>query len=162
MFCYQCEQTAKGEGCTKIGVCGKPSDVAALQDLLVYALRGLALYAVEGRKKGVNDHDVNVFTVKAAFSTLTNVNFDPARFKPMIERCVQFREGLKARVKEAGGKADFPEGPATFKPEATLDGLVKQGESVGLKSDPTVNPDILALQHTVLFGIKVENSSHSC
>ncbi|MBP1741302.1 MAG: hybrid cluster protein, partial [Deltaproteobacteria bacterium] len=83
MFCYQCEQTAKGEGCTKIGVCGKPSDVASLQDLLVYALKGLSLYAVEGRKKGVNDHEVNVFTVKAAFSTLTNVNFDPARFKPL-------------------------------------------------------------------------------
>ena len=83
MFCYQCEQTAKGEGCTKNGVCGKPGDVAALQDLLVDALKGLSLYAVEGRKKGVNDHEVNVFTVKAAFSTLTNVNFDPARFKPL-------------------------------------------------------------------------------
>ena len=64
MFCYQCEQTAKGEGCTKIGVCGKQPDVAALQDLLVYALKGLSLYAVEGRKKGVNDHEVNVFTVE--------------------------------------------------------------------------------------------------
>lgn len=154
MFCYQCEQTAKGEGCTKIGVCGKQPEVAALQDLLVYALKGLSLYAVEGRKKGVNDHELNVFTVKAAFSTLTNVNFDPSRFKSLIERSVQLREGLKAKVKGAGGKVDFPEGPATFKPEATLDGLVKQGESVGLKSDATINPDILALQHTVLFGIK--------
>jgi hydroxylamine reductase len=154
MFCYQCEQTAKGEGCTKIGVCGKQPDVAALQDLLVYALKGLSLYAVEGRKKGVNDHEVNIFTVEAAFSTLTNVNFDPSRFKSLIERSVKLREGLKAKVKGAGGKVDFPEGPATFKPEATLDGLVKQGDSVGLKSDLTINPDILALQHTVLFGIK--------
>lgn len=154
MFCYQCEQTAKGEGCTKIGVCGKPSDVAALQDLLVHALKGLSLYAVEGRKKGVNDHEVNVFTVKAAFSTLTNVNFDPARFKPLIERCVQLREGLKAKVKAAGGKVDFSEACANFKPGATLDELVKQGEAVGLKSDPAINPDILALQHTTLFGIK--------
>ena len=133
---------------------GNQPDVAALQDLLVYALKGLSLYAVEGRKKGVNDHEVNVFTVKAAFSTLTNVNFDPARFKPLIERCVQLREGLKAKVKAAGGKGDFPEGPATFKPEASLEGLVKQGEAVGLKSDPTINPDILSLQHTTLFGIK--------
>jgi hydroxylamine reductase len=154
MFCYQCEQTAKGEGCTKIGVCGKQPEVAALQDLLVYALKGLSLYAVEGRKKGVNDHEVNVFTVEAGFSTLTNVNFDPSRFKSLIERSVQLREGLKAKVKAAGGKVDFPEGPATFKPEATLEGLVKQGESVGLKSDATINPDILALQHTTLFGIK--------
>jgi hydroxylamine reductase len=154
MFCYQCEQTAKGEGCTKIGVCGKPSDVAALQDVLVYALKGLSLYAVEGRKVGVVDDEVNVFTCKAAFSTLTNVNFDPARFKPLIEECVQLRGRLKAKVKAAGGKADFTEGPATFKPANTLDELVKQGESVGLKSDPTINPDILALQHTTLFGIK--------
>jgi hydroxylamine reductase len=154
MFCYQCEQTAKGEGCTKIGVCGKQPDVAALQDLLVYALKGLSLYAVEGRKVGVVDNEVNVFTCKAAFSTLTNVNFDPARFQPLINRCVELRENLKQKVKAAGGKADLTEGPATFKPANTLDELVKQGESVGLKSDPTINPDILALQHTTLFGIK--------
>jgi hydroxylamine reductase len=154
MFCYQCEQTAKGEGCTKIGVCGKQPDVAALQDLLVHALKGLSLYAVEGRRVGVNERDVNIFTVKAAFSTLTNVNFDPNRFAPLINRCVELRESLKQKVKAAGGKVDFPEGPATLEPEKTLDGLVKQGERVGLKSDPTINPDILALQHTVLFGIK--------
>ena len=154
MFCYQCEQTAKGEGCTKIGVCGKPHDVASLQDLLVYALQGLSLYAVEGRKVGVVDDEVNVFTCKAAFSTLTNVNFDPARFQPLINRCVELRENLKQKVKAAGGKVDFSEGPATFKPASTLDELVKQGEAVGLKSDPTINPDILALQHTTLFGIK--------
>ena len=71
MFCYQCEQTAKGEGCTKLGVCGKEPEVATLQDLLVYALIGLSQYAAEGRKVGVNDRDINVFTVKAAFSTLT-------------------------------------------------------------------------------------------
>jgi len=55
MFCNQCEQTAKGEGCTVRGVCGKPPDVAALQDLLGHALKGLALWAVEGRKAGVVD-----------------------------------------------------------------------------------------------------------
>jgi hydroxylamine reductase len=154
LFCYQCEQTAKGEGCTKIGVCGKQPDVAALQDLLVHALQGLSRYAVEGRKKDINDHEVNIFTVKAAFSTLTNVNFDSGRFKSLIERCVQLRESLKAKVKAAGGNVDFPEGPATFKPEPTLEGLVKQGEAVGPKSDPAIDPDILALQHTTLYGIK--------
>jgi hydroxylamine reductase len=154
MFCYQCEQTAKGEGCTKIGVCGKQPDVAALQDLLVYALQGVSLYAVEGRRVGVVDNEVNVFTSKAAFSTLTNVNFDPARFQSLINRCVELRENLKRKVKAAGGKADFIDGPATLKPASTLEELVKQGEAVGLKSAPSVNPDILALQHTTLFGIK--------
>jgi hydroxylamine reductase len=154
MFCYQCEQTAKGEGCTKVGVCGKPHDVATLQDLLVHALKGLALYAVEGRKKGVIDREVNVFTVQALFSTLTNVNFDPARFVPLLNRAVALREALKAKVKAAGGKAELAEEAANFKPDATLEGLVAQGEKVGLKSDPSIDPDILSLEHTLLFGIK--------
>ncbi|MGD2125126.1 MAG: hydroxylamine reductase [Desulfobacteraceae bacterium] len=154
MFCYQCEQTAKGEGCTKIGVCGKQPDVAALQDLLVYALKGLSLYAHEGRKVGVNDHAVNVFTIEAAFSTLTNVCFDPERFRLLINRCVALREQLKEKVAAAGGKTDFADGAASFGPESTVEGMVKQAEAVGLKSDPSIDPDILALQHTLLFGIK--------
>ena len=154
MFCYQCEQTAKGEGCTKIGVCGKQPDVAALQDLLIYALKGLSLYAVEGRKVGVIDREVNVFTCESTFSTLTNVDFDPTRFVALINRCVQLREQLKGQVGAAGGKADFPQGAATFQPATSIEDLVKQGEGVGLKSDPSINPDILALQHTLIFGIK--------
>jgi len=154
MFCYQCEQTAKGEGCTKVGVCGKQPDVAALQDLLIYALKGLSLYAVEGRKIGINDREVNVFTSEAIFSTLTNVDFDPERFIPMINRCVELRESLKDKVKVAGGKVDFSEGPAIFKPEASLEELVKQGETVGVKSDPETNPDILSLKYTLIYGIK--------
>jgi len=154
MFCYQCEQTAKGEGCTKIGVCGKESDVATLQDLLIYALKGLSLYAVEGRKKGVVDPEVNDFTCKALFSTLTNVNFDTDRFVQLIQRTVTLRESLKEKVKAAKGKVDLQEGPATFKPEPALQGLLKQGEAVGLKSDPAIDPDILSLQHILIFGIK--------
>jgi hydroxylamine reductase len=154
MFCYQCEQAAKGEGCTKIGVCGKEPEVATLQDLLIYALKGLARYAVEGRKVGVNNRDVNVFACKALFSTLTNVDFDPERFVALINRTVELREQLKAKIKQAGGKVDFPDGPMNFKPERTVDGLVQQGEAVGLKSEPDINPDILSLQHTLLFGIK--------
>jgi hydroxylamine reductase len=154
MFCYQCEQTAKGTGCTKVGVCGKQPDVAALQDLLIYALKGLSLVAVEGRKAGINAKELNAFTSKAAFSTLTNVDFDRDRFPVMINHCVELREQLKGKIKAAGGKVDFPSGPATFKPEAGVDAMVKQGEAVGLKSDTTIDADILGLQHTLLFGIK--------
>ena len=154
MFCYQCEQTAKGEGCTKIGVCGKQPEVATLHDLLIHALKGLSLYAVEGRKVGVSDSEVNVFTCEAVFSTLTNVDFDAERFVVLINRCVELRESLKQKVQAAGGRIDFPDAPATFEPETTLDGLVKQGETTGLKSDPDINPDILSLQHTLLFGMK--------
>ncbi|HAY39196.1 MAG TPA: hydroxylamine reductase [Desulfobacteraceae bacterium] len=154
MFCYQCEQTAKGTGCTVQGVCGKIPEVAALQDLLLYTLMGLSQIAVEGRKVGVTDRDVNSFTVKAAFSTLTNVDFDPDRFKNLIHEAAGNRDQLKEKVKAAGGNVDLHDGPAGFNPQPTLEGLVKQGENVGLKSYPGDNPDILSLKHTVLFGIK--------
>jgi hydroxylamine reductase len=154
MFCYQCEQTAKGTGCTVLGVCGKKPGVAALQDLLLYTLMGLSQVAVEGRKVGVSDQDVNVFTVKAAFSTLTNVDFDPNRFLELIHRALEKRDRLKNEVAAAGGNVDLPNGPITFKPKATLEELIEQGEQVGLKSYPADNPDILSLKHTVLFGIK--------
>jgi len=154
MFCYQCEQTAKGEGCTKVGVCGKDADVAALQDLLIYALKGLSQVAVEGRKVGVVEKGVNVFTVQALFATLTNVDFDAQRFVELIDRCVELREDLKKKIKAAGGKVEFAAGPAAFQPAKDLNGLVDQGTKVGLKSDPDIDPNILSLQHTTLFGIK--------
>jgi len=154
MFCYQCEQTAKGQGCTISGVCGKQPDVATLQDLLVYALKGLSQVAVEGRKVGVVDHDVNVFTLKGLFSTLTNVNFDTSDFITLINRCVTLRESLKAKVKSAGGTVNFAEGPAVFQPEKTVNGLIRQGEGVGVQSDTTIDPDIHSLQQTLIYGLK--------
>jgi len=154
MFCYQCEQTAKGTGCTVQGVCGKLPEVAALQDLLLYTLMGLSQVATAGRKLAVTDRETNIFTVKAAFSTLTNVDFDPDRFVNLIGKAVTLRDQLKEKVKAAGGNVGFSDGPATFNPSSTLDGLIQQGQSVGLKSYPGDNPDILSLKHTVLFGIK--------
>ena len=145
MFCFQCEQTSKGEGCTKIGVCGKKPEVAALQDLLVYALKGLSQYAVEGRKVGTSDPEIDRFTTKALFSTLTNVDFDPTRFVELINDTVKHREALKEKVRSAGGKTGFTEGPAVFKPESSMEAMVQQGEKVGVKSDPDINPDILSL-----------------
>jgi len=154
MFCFQCEQTAKGEGCTKIGVCGKQPETAALQDLLIYALKGLALYAVEGRKVGVTDAEIDKFTCEAIFSTLTNVNFDAARFVKLINQTVALRERLKSKVAAAGGKVDFSETAAFFQPAASQDELVVQGEGVGIKSDPDVNPDILSLKELLVYGLK--------
>jgi hydroxylamine reductase len=153
MFCYQCEQTAKGEGCTVMGVCGKEPDVAALQDLLLYALKGLSQVAVEGRKKNIVDHDVNVFTCEAAFATLTNVNFDLQRFVVLINRCVELREMLKKKVQSAGGPV-VAAGPATFKPEADLGALMRQAETAGINSDPDINADIHSLQQVATLGIK--------
>ncbi len=154
MFCYQCEQTAQGTGCTKVGVCGKQPDVAALQDLLVYAMKGLSQYAVEARKAGIIDNAVNVFTVKALFSTLTNVDFDPARFVELINDCVKHREAIKAKLKAAGKTIEFTDGTATFNPAGDLAGIVKQGEAAGIKSYPDINPDIHSLQQTMIYGLK--------
>ncbi len=153
MFCNQCEQVSKGGGCIKIGTCGKKPDVAALQDLLVHALKGLSLYAVEGRKIGITDAEVDEFTVSALFSTLTNVNFDPERFVTIINKCIELREKLKENVKAAGGKVEFAEDPATFWPEKTLDGLVRQGEETIITPNE-VNADILSLEQTTLYGLK--------
>ena len=122
MFCYQCEQTAGGKACTKVGVCGKQPDVAALQDLLVYALKGLSQVALEGRKVGVNDQDVGSFICKALFSTLTNVNFDAREDRGPREEDRRSEGRAEGEGSGAGGKGDVSTGPATFKPEGTIDG----------------------------------------
>ena len=98
MFCYQCEQTLNEKGCTKFGVCGKSPEVAALQDLLIYALKGLSQVALEARKHKIVDEEVDIFTCKALFSTLTNVNFDPDRFVELIKKTVQLRDSLQKKV----------------------------------------------------------------
>ena len=154
MFCYQCEQTAKGEGCTKIGVCGKQPDVAALQDLLLYAVKGLSLMALEGRKVGIRDEAVDRFACEAIFSTLTNVDFDPARIEDLIYKTVAHRKALKARIDTAGGWTDYTDGPAVFTPADTQEARVAQGESAGIKARSDVNPDILSLQEILTYGIK--------
>ena len=98
MYCYQCEQTAQGQACTKGGVCGKTPEASNLQDLLVYATSGLSLLAVEAEKKGiVGTGAVNAFTCDALFSTVTNVNFDPDRIASLIKRAVELREELKVK-----------------------------------------------------------------
>ncbi|MGD8366153.1 MAG: hydroxylamine reductase [Desulfobacterales bacterium] len=153
MFCFQCEQTAKGEGCTKIGVCGKKPEVAALQDLLVYSVKGLSQVALEGIKNGVRDPEVDKFACEGLFSTLTNVDFDPARFVGLIDQSVRLREALKEKVKAAGGNVDLGDA-ASFSPAGDEAGMVAQGEKVGVKSDPTVDPDILSLRELLVYGIK--------
>jgi hydroxylamine reductase len=154
MFCYQCEQTSKGEGCTKIGVCGKTAEVAALQDLLVYGLKGLSLVAVEARKQKLDLTDVNRFTLQATFSTLTNVDFDPARFVELIGRCAALREDLKKKVKQAGSQADYSQEAAAFVPAASLEALVAQAEKTGGSRAPAADADAQALRELLIYGLK--------
>ena len=144
----------KGQDAPRVGVCGKSPEVSALQDILTHALKGLALYAVEGRKVGIVDREVNVFTAKALFSTLTNVDFDAERFPPLIDKCVDLREGLKKKVEAAGGSVDFAANAARFEPAGTMDGLIGQGAGVGFAPTDDTDADIRSLQHTLILGLR--------
>ncbi|MFW5722189.1 MAG: hydroxylamine reductase [Desulfohalobiaceae bacterium] len=154
MFCYQCEQAAQGEGCTKIGVCGKQPEVADLQDLAAYALRGLSLVALRGRETGNVVQEADAYVSEILFSTLTNVNFDADYFVSRIKEIIRFRDELRAMIENTGHDLDLPEGPATFQPAATVEGLLQQAREHGLTDYPTDSPDIASLMHTVLFGLK--------
>jgi len=154
MFCFQCEQTAKGEGCTKLGVCGKTPETAALQDLLIYTLKGLSVAALAARSKGIRDNAVDRFTCEAVFSTLTNVDFDPDRFVTLIQAAARHRDALAAKAQAAGATVDTTLKPVTFKPAGSRADMVAQGETVGVKSDPALNPDILSLRELLVYGLK--------
>ncbi|RJQ66637.1 MAG: hydroxylamine reductase [Desulfobacteraceae bacterium] len=153
MFCFQCEQTAKGQGCTKLGVCGKQPEVAALQDLLIYEVKGLSQVALAARKAGIKDPDVDRFACEAIFSTLTNVNFDPDRFETMIRNGARLRDGLKARLKAAGAQVP-EEGPAAFVPAASRQEMLGQGEKAGIPSTDRLDADIRSLRELLVYGIK--------
>ena len=174
MFCYQCEQTARGEGCTKVGVCGKQPEVAAMQDLLVHVLKGLSQVAVQAREMGISDHEVDVFTCQATFATLTNVNFDPERFVEYVNTAVRLREDLKDKVRSAAARdaslwikakravgiesgearVSFPEGSATFQPASDPTGMIEQGQEHSIPKDPESNEDIKSLKQALIYGIK--------
>ena len=154
MFCNQCEQTAKGIACNIAGVCGKNEEVAALQDLLIHALQGLALYAQEGRKHGIIDDATDHFTMEAIFSTLTNVDFDPERFVALIKKTVEKREAMKAKVAAAGGKVDFADAPAAFVPVGSAADLAAQGAALKFIESLDSDVNIRSLKQTLLYGLK--------
>lgn len=153
MFCYQCEQTAKGQGCISKAVCGKSEDTAGLQDLLIYAVKGLSQLAVEGRRVGVTNSEVDTFVCEAIFSTLTNVDFDESRFVTLISDCVSLRESLKEKVQAAGGKVDF-EGSVQYQFATDLAGMLVQAPAMGVRANADANEDILSLQQLLIYGLK--------
>jgi hydroxylamine reductase len=155
MFCYQCEQTAKGTGCTIQGVCGKDPETAALQDLLVHAVEGIGWYADLASRNGVHDDEVDVFIVRALFTTITNVNFDPARLEGLIHDAAAIKS--KARELAVKSGASIPESipdAARWEPAETREGLLEQAVRVGLMAGPERNEDVRSLEHLLLFGLK--------
>ena len=154
MYCNQCEQTAKGVACTTIGVCGKNEEVADLEDVLIYAICGMSLFANEARQKGIIDEAMDRFTMEAVFSTLTNVDFDPERFVVLINKTVELREALKSKVAAAGGNTDFAHPAASFTPADSVAGLAKQGADLKFIESLDSDENVRSLKQTLLYGLK--------
>jgi hydroxylamine reductase len=159
MFCHQCEQAAKGVGCDVMGVCGKKPEVAALQDLMLYGLKGIAIYADKAREFDARDGVIDTFMFEGLFTTVTNVDFDPVQIAGKLRRCYDLKEKAKAlyetayREKTGGHAPQETSGPAAWIIAPDLEGLVKQGEEHGVKGQHE-DPDIRCAIEIVVYGLK--------
>ncbi|MFW6287778.1 MAG: hydroxylamine reductase, partial [bacterium] len=157
MFCYQCQEAAKGEGCTVRGVCGKTDDVANLQDLLIYVLKGISVLAEEAKEYGIKDEKVALFINESLFATITNASFDPERFEKRIAEGLNLREELKEKLfkayQEKNGEEynnDLPE-MCIWYSENSGD-YHKKAAEVGVLS--IENEDIRSLKELLIYGLK--------
>lgn len=152
MFCFQCQEAAKNTGCTVNGVCGKPADVANLQDLLIFLCKGISHYTVRLRAKGVESNEVNKFVVDSLFMTITNANFDRERFITRVKQAIDLREAVKALYVSKGGNISEITFEGAFwasKEESDMD--VKALE-VGVLA--TENEDVRSLRELTIYGLK--------
>ncbi len=154
MFCFQCEQAARGTGCTMVGVCGKDPQVAALQDLLVYAAKGIAVHAAAARQKGIADAEIDRFVADALFTTVTNVNFDALR----MEGWLRSAGGMIKRARNLLPEADVSvaaHGPASWTPAPALSGLTQQASRISIEERLNEQgEDITGLQELLTYGLK--------
>lgn len=152
MFCYQCQETAKGTGCTVRGVCGKTSDVANLQDLLLFILKGIAHYRVQLRALDAIDHSADRFILDGLFMTITNANFDKQRFVEKIKESIKLREQLKQTFLDKGGNPEKITFEGAFWTADSLEEMESKAGHVGVLS--TENEDIRSLKEMLTYGIK--------
>lgn len=145
MFCYQCQETAKGTGCTIAGVCGKKEDTANLQDLLVFALKGIAVVAVEAQKQGKLEDATGLFVCQGLFATITNANFDNTRITALIKEAFAKRDALKLATGFTGNQdcVTWNGSEAEFAAKA---------KEVGVLSQP--NEDVRSLRELLIYGLK--------
>jgi len=152
MFCYQCQETAKGVGCTIGGVCGKKEDVSNLQDMLIHILKGISLYSTSARKSGYNDPALNRFVIESLFTTITNANFDKSIFYERIRKALEWREKIKNMCISKGVDiSNIKHDSAVWTGSANAE-FDEKSTSVGTLSYE--NEDIRSLVHLVLFGVK--------
>jgi len=160
MFCYQCEQTAKGTGCTVRGVCGKDAATAALQDLLVYAAKDIARHAHRARQLGAKDRAIDVFVIEALFTTVTNVNFDPERLASLLGRAAELkqvaREIYEDAASSAGESVETLECPvAWWESVADMDAMIRAGQDVAIPNRiEELGEDVTGLQELLTYGLK--------
>ena len=151
MFCYQCQETAKGQGCTIKGVCGKTPEVAGLQDLLIYTVKGISILAVNLRDKGVEIPLVNKFIIDSLFMTITNANFDTDRFVSKIKESYDLRNRLINELKSVGGDIPSDCDMIIWREDLYEDMCVK-AKSIGILS--TEDEDIRSLKELTIYGVK--------
>lgn len=151
MFCYQCEQTAGGKGCTKLGVCGKTPEIANLQDLLIYQLKGISFYAKHLLDSGLNvDKSIVSFIENCLFTTLTNVNSNVDDHVRLLKQSRDIKNNLKNMV----GTTEYITPAAAYElPEAKAD-MLRDAPIAGIMHDKTLDPDIRSLRQTILYGLK--------
>ena len=145
MFCYQCQETAMGTGCTLKGVCGKTSEVANLQDLLLFVVRGIAVYNEHLRKDGHPSEQADKFIYDALFITITNANFDKVAITEKI------KEGLKLK-NELANKVKIENAPDECLWDGNEDEFEEKSKTVGVLRTP--NEDIRSLKELVHYGLK--------
>ena len=155
MFCYQCEQTARGKGCDVLGVCGKQADVAGLQDIIVHQLKGIGHLAHKARLLGRVDDETNKFAIEALFTTVTNVDFDPDRLEQWVRGAATVRDKIKKLYCSLAGHEDESRFPAAaaFAPAPTRTELLDQAQGLGALM-PSISEDVRSLEHLLIYGLK--------
>ena len=159
MFCYQCEQTAKGTGCDTFGVCGKDPKTAVMQDLLVYVAKGVSNWAIRARKLGVINREADVFVIEALFTTVTNVNFDSDTLINLIRTGVRIRGSIHDQYikacEEKGLDSDKPGGPAVWEMPQSETEIENEAAKLSIAErlkDP--GKDITGLEELITYGLK--------
>ena len=152
MFCYQCQETAKGTGCTVAGVCGKPADVANLQDLLIYTVKGLSIYSSAKRQTKKVEDEVNRFLLESLLTTITNANFDKNAIIKKIHKGVELRDKLKVELLSNDVTPKFYNHDAANWFAESDEKLEQQAENIGVLT--TLNEDVRSLRELIVYGVK--------
>lgn len=150
MFCFQCQEAAKGVGCTIKGVCGKPSDVANLQDTLLFVLKGISILNTELKSVGKADKRVNKVVFDGLFATITNANFDHTSFVIRIKKALKLRDELKGKVADAGLLIGTHE--SLNWTGKTAEEFEAKAKEVGVLSEK--NEDVRSLKELIIYGLK--------